>query len=209
MYTDPYGRLRDVPNRPRTTTKDWIEAGYAATGRGGFDAVTVEAIASELGVSKAGFYHRFKNRQALLDAVVDHWILRRQEHVDSQADVDEPGVRLREVVVAVLADDQLRHADAWILLRNPSDPAFAIRTQVVREQFKAFGKRQLTALGFGDHQAELRAQLLFTGYLGLVSDLVARPEPVGPRECRHAVDQLIDMVAAGAPTATPARREHP
>lgn len=181
-------------NRPQTSTADWIEAGYAAVGRGGFEAVSIEALAAELGVSKAGFYHRFRDRQALLDAITDHWILCREEYVQRFADDGEPGTQIRNLLGAALADDRLRQADAWILLHDPADSALASRTRVVREQFLEFGKRQLLALGFGEHQAEVRARLLYTGYIGLVANVVAQSEPVDPAYCQVVVDQLADMI---------------
>jgi AcrR family transcriptional regulator len=51
----------------------WIEAALQAFGGGGPEAVRVEALAASLGVSKGGFYWHFKDRQALLDEMLDGW----------------------------------------------------------------------------------------------------------------------------------------
>jgi len=57
----------------RTPRKAWIEAAQQALGAGGPEAVRVEALAASLGVSKGGFYWHFKDRQALLDEMLDNW----------------------------------------------------------------------------------------------------------------------------------------
>ena len=57
----------------RTPRQAWIEAAQQALGAGGPEAVRVEALAASLGVSKGGFYWHFKDRQALLDEMLDNW----------------------------------------------------------------------------------------------------------------------------------------
>jgi AcrR family transcriptional regulator len=57
----------------RTPREAWIDAALQALAAGGPDAVRVEALAKSLGVSKGGFYHHFKDRQALLEEVLDTW----------------------------------------------------------------------------------------------------------------------------------------
>ena len=51
----------------------WIEAGLKAIGRSGIGGVRVEVLAKDLGVTKGGFYRRFKDRRALLDAMLETW----------------------------------------------------------------------------------------------------------------------------------------
>ena len=51
----------------------WIEAALAELAEGGIERVRVEVVAERLGVTKGGFYRRFKDRRALLDAVLETW----------------------------------------------------------------------------------------------------------------------------------------
>ena len=92
-----------MPNRSQTSTADWIEAGYEAVGRGGLDSINIEAIAEELGVSKAGFYHRFRNRQALIALVIEHWAARAAERFERHAAIADPDARIRAVVKSFIA----------------------------------------------------------------------------------------------------------
>ena len=57
----------------RTPRSSWIDAGLRTLAAGGPDAVRIEALARELGVSKGGFYWHFANRRALLDEMLDAW----------------------------------------------------------------------------------------------------------------------------------------
>lgn len=57
----------------RLTADDWIAAAAARFAEDGADGVRVEPLAKSLGVSKGSFYWHFKDRAALLGAVVDAW----------------------------------------------------------------------------------------------------------------------------------------
>lgn len=62
----------------------WIEAGLRELGRGGIEGVRVEVLAERLGITKGGFYRRFKDRRDLLEAMLETWARGRiasvQEH---------------------------------------------------------------------------------------------------------------------------------
>ena len=54
-------------------SKMWIEAGLRELGRSGIEGVRVEVLAERIGITKGGFYRRFKDRRALLDAMLETW----------------------------------------------------------------------------------------------------------------------------------------
>jgi AcrR family transcriptional regulator len=51
----------------------WIKAGLDQLASGGIESVKVEVLAKSLGVTKGGFYWHFKDRRALLVAIVEDW----------------------------------------------------------------------------------------------------------------------------------------
>jgi AcrR family transcriptional regulator len=57
----------------RTPRSDWIRQGLRALAKGGPDAVRIETLAKELGVSRGGFYWHFADRSALLATMLDTW----------------------------------------------------------------------------------------------------------------------------------------
>jgi AcrR family transcriptional regulator len=82
-----------------TPRERWIDEGLRALAAGGPDAVRVEAIAKELGVTKGGFYWHFADRRALLDDMLDAW---EKEGVDDviqrvEADGGDGRTRLRDL----------------------------------------------------------------------------------------------------------------
>ena len=62
-----------MPPPTRTPPSRWIEAGLDALAVGGPDAVRIEALAEELGITKGGFYRHFDDRNALLEGMLDAW----------------------------------------------------------------------------------------------------------------------------------------
>ena len=78
----------------------WIDAGLAELAKGGIDAVRVEVLAQVMGITKGGFYRRFKDRRALLDAMLDTWAKGRIEAIEKQMELngETPGGRLKSVI---------------------------------------------------------------------------------------------------------------
>ena len=81
-------------------TAKWIEAGLMELAEGGIDRVRVEVVAERLGVTKGGFYRRFKDRRALLDAILDRWSRGRIDAITKQMALGTatPAERLKSVV---------------------------------------------------------------------------------------------------------------
>ena len=78
----------------------WISAGLAALAEGGVDQVRVEVVAERLGVTKGGFYRRFRDRRALLDAMLEDWSRGRIAAIHRQTELGDMGPRdrLRSVI---------------------------------------------------------------------------------------------------------------
>lgn len=57
----------------KVSKQDWIEQSIAILAASGHKAVTLEALLKALGVSHGSFYHHFKNRRELTEAMLDHW----------------------------------------------------------------------------------------------------------------------------------------
>ena len=81
-------------------TGKWIDAGLTELAEGGVERVRVELVAERLGVTKGGFYRRFKDRRALLNAILDTWCQGRIAAIDQQLALGNatPGERLKSVI---------------------------------------------------------------------------------------------------------------
>jgi AcrR family transcriptional regulator len=62
-----------MPAVTRTPRTSWIDAGLRALAAGGPDAVRIDVLAQELGVTRGGFYWYFGSREAFLEEMLDEW----------------------------------------------------------------------------------------------------------------------------------------
>src|SRR6267154_5599958 len=79
----------------------WIEAGFKEIAHAGVDGVRVEVLAKNLGVTKGGFYRRFRDRAALLDGMLQSWRAGRIAAIEKQTSLD--GASARERLKALIA----------------------------------------------------------------------------------------------------------
>jgi AcrR family transcriptional regulator len=73
----------------------WIKAGFAELAHAGVEGVRVEVLAKNLGITKGGFYRRFKDRAALLEAMLRDWSRGRIAAIEAQASLDGETARGR------------------------------------------------------------------------------------------------------------------
>ena len=73
----------------------WIEAGLKEIARSGVEGVRVEVLAKNLGVTKGGFYRRFRDRAALLDGILRSWSAGRIAAIEQQTSLDGATARDR------------------------------------------------------------------------------------------------------------------
>ena len=73
----------------------WIEAGIREIARSGVEGVRVEVLAKNLGVTKGGFYRRFRDRAALLEGILQSWSAGRIAAIEQQTSLDGTTARDR------------------------------------------------------------------------------------------------------------------
>ena len=73
----------------------WIRAGFAELARTGVEGVRVEVLAKNLGVTKGGFDRRFRDRAALLEAMLRDWSSGRIAAIEQQASLEGETARER------------------------------------------------------------------------------------------------------------------
>ena len=95
--TGPTGEARTGEIRGES----WIEAGFEEIARSGVEGVRVEVLAKGLGVTKGGFYRRFRDRSALLEAMLQHWSAGRIAAIERHTSLD--GATARDRLKALVA----------------------------------------------------------------------------------------------------------
>ena len=148
----------------------WVEAGLAELAKGGVDRVRVEVLAERLGVSKGGFYRRFKDRRALLDAILDTWARGRIAAIEKQTERGGETARERLKLLIKLYAERVSAQGMAIELAirqwARSDPAAAAAAASV----DAARLRRVMALygemGFAAPDAQARAVLFYAYIFG-------------------------------------------
>lgn len=151
----------------RTPRESWIQQGLRALAFGGPDVVRVEPLAKALGVTKGSFYWHFRDRQALLDAMLAAW---EETLVDRAIEIADRGggsgrTRLRRLFVAAGEEGIL---DLELSVRDWArrDPAVAERVTRVDNRRLAY-LRPLFAEFCGDAaDVEGRCLLVLTLFVG-------------------------------------------
>jgi AcrR family transcriptional regulator len=86
-WTENEGETMAAPTR--TPRREWIRQGLRLLAEGGPDAVRIEPLAKELGVSRGGFYWHFEDRGALLTAMLDTWEQATTEEVAERLESED------------------------------------------------------------------------------------------------------------------------
>ena len=93
------------PERPaqignvKATRDDWLDLALSVLAAEGVAHVTVLNLSERLGVSRSSFYWYFKNRDELLDALLDRWDRLNTRSIVDQA--DRPAATVNEAVCNV------------------------------------------------------------------------------------------------------------
>jgi AcrR family transcriptional regulator len=159
----------------------WVTAGLAELGRAGIDGVRVEVLAQRLGVTKGGFYRQFKDRGALLQAMLDRWVEGRSAAIERQMELkgETPEERLRSVIrlftervnaQGIAIELAIRQ---WARSNKPAAEAVervdAARVKLVSPLYRR--------MGFSSEQAEARALLFYSFLFGQSLLLFGTPRP--------------------------------
>ncbi|WP_177204183.1 TetR/AcrR family transcriptional regulator [Sphingobium sp. AP50] len=158
------------------TDGDWIDAARDLLIREGIGTVRIDRIAKECGVSRGGFYWRFKNRDALLICLLDDWVAVNRAIIDRA--VVHPAMQKKSAKDAILDLIAL-----WNQQSGQSEYDLAVRgwaktsssalkaTQAIDADYIGGLVAQFHRHGFERADAEFRAFILYNHHLGLCTSL--------------------------------------
>jgi len=150
----------------------WLEAALEALVEGGVDAVRIQPLAARLKLSRTSFYWFFKDRQALLSALVDEWNAKNTGGLVSMADAyaETPSEALLNVISAFL-DDQLFDPRLDFAVRGwalQSAEIMAYVNDADAHRLAAL-RRMLERHGYDPHDADVRARTIYLVQIGYIS----------------------------------------
>jgi len=141
---------------------DWISGAWDMLGENGLDGVRVEPLARRLGVTKGSFYWHFKDRQQLVEALLDRWFAIWDDQMSpAMEDAADPADRIWALFESVVGR-VTRGQTVSLRMLSHSNPDVADRIEERDAQRLSFLKAQLIALGFSADEARVRGQVYQT-----------------------------------------------
>jgi AcrR family transcriptional regulator len=161
---------------PTLTAADWAEAALQMIAESGLGALTVDALAARLGVTKGSFYWHFGGRTDLLRAALGRWEQRTtteaMKGLDAIADI-----RTRLELMLDASSQPPRSRSLYAAL------AEAAEDPVVRQSLNRVASARIgyldtcyRALGLTPPLAKARALLTYAAYRGLLQLAHEAPE---------------------------------
>jgi len=152
--------------KPTLQLERWIAAGFLRLGAEGLDAVRVEVLARDLGVSKGSFYWHFQDREDLLAKLLSRWESNETEWLrESAADREAAATRWARFVRRC-SDPERTPIEAAIRAWARRDTRVATMVSAVEKEMARFIAAVLREIGFTDRTAESWSALALLVYLG-------------------------------------------
>jgi len=178
----------------RTPRDAWVEAATRALAAGGPDAVRVEALAKDLGVSKGGFYWHFEDRGALVEETLDTWERAGTEDVIATVDSEpvDPRAKLRRLFELAPAAKGLFAMELALRDWSRRDRDVAKRVHRVDERRMAYLRLLFGQFCADEEDVEARAMLAYSLFIGSYFVSAAHGKRTRAQVQQLAVDRLLD-----------------
>jgi AcrR family transcriptional regulator len=178
----------------RTPRDRWIEQGLQALAAGGPDAVRVEALAKELGVTKGGFYGSFADRNALLEAMLDTWERESTDEVLDRVEREggDPRTRIQRAGVLTFSSDRLLPIDLAVRDWARRDEAVAERLRRVDDRRMALLREMIGTFCPDADEVEARSLLAFCVAIGAHFLAADHGDRTRAEVLARAADLLLD-----------------
>ncbi|ANP38074.1 TetR family transcriptional regulator [Phaeobacter gallaeciensis] len=157
----------------QTSSADaWLMAAYEELTAHGVGAVKIMPLAKKLGVSRTSFYWYFKDREALLEAMIRHWEDKNTSNLVARTEAYAEN--LFEAVFNLFdcwLDPDLFDSRLDLAIRNwaRSDPSLQARLDLADARRKRAMTDMLIRYGYDPEDAEIRALTMIYTQIGYIS----------------------------------------
>ena len=143
----------------RVSKAEWLSKALALLEKEGPEAVRVERLARELGISKSGFYWHFKDREELRAEMVRYWASEFTKVVTTNPLMQEGTPRERlERTMCMIIDHDLARYDLPLRLWAAADAVIARSVRAVFREREEFARGIFRELGFRGEDLEMRTR---------------------------------------------------
>ena len=156
----------------RLTKTHWIDAAREVLVRSGVNRIKVQLLAVSLETTTGSFYWHFKDRNALLDALLDDWEVRAMTPFTNaleRAGADPFG-QLEAIAKVWISADEFEPAyDSAMREWSRTSAAVERRLRRVDGQRIALLQQIFRGLGFDESRAFIRARIVYFHQIGYYS----------------------------------------
>jgi AcrR family transcriptional regulator len=146
--------------KKRVSKNQWLELALEVLSKEGVSAVKIERLARKLQVSKSGFYWHFRDRQNLLEQLLDYWAYEYTSVIPQNQVLRsvDPKSRLYQVM-QIIQDYNLAKYDLAIRAWAEHDTLAAEAVEKVYQQRRDYIRKAFNELGFRGDELEMRTGL--------------------------------------------------
>lgn len=162
-------RQRKTRGPGRTTRDDWMQAALALLIAEGVEAVKILALAERLDCARSSFYWYFKDRGALLDALLDHWETTNTAALIASTRL--PSSSITEALARLYAGWEAEGGFDTAL--DFAIRGWALRDDTVRARLAASDEARIAALaamfrrhGYPEAEADVRGRIVYFTQIG-------------------------------------------
>ncbi|MBS1139865.1 MAG: regulatory protein, TetR [Proteobacteria bacterium] len=164
-------RNRTTATRTQLDPDRWVEVANDLLAKEGVSGLRVEVLAKRCGVTKGSFYWHFKDRQALLDAVLEQWKLGRIRDIEKTTAVTPGNERdqLHYAIEVYGASRNRKGMSIELAVRDWArhDAQAAAIVEAVDLYRLECTRKLFVAAGMSDAEAKSRSLLLYACVFGL------------------------------------------
>ncbi|UMA66479.1 TetR/AcrR family transcriptional regulator [Roseivivax marinus] len=177
----------------------WLAAAKAAFLDGGLGAVRIQPLAAGLGLSRTSFYWFFRDRAAILDALLDLWDVQNTDALVAATEAYAETVSEAVLNVIALFIDEARFEPRFELaVRGWAHGSDAVMTRVNRADAKRLDaiRAMFERFGIPSDEADVRARTVYLVQIGYISMQVRETR----EERLTRVPDYVKTFAGAAPT---------
>lgn len=182
----------DKSKAERLGPENWVDAAYEVFEREGLGAIRIGPLAMGLGVTRGSFYWHFRDRSALLGAVLSRWGVRETESIISNNERlgGSPSERLARLLEVCASDDGHPELGIREWATGSKDALEAVQEMDARRM------EYLTELAHGAgvplDAATSRARIAYRAWLSLYTGVA----PASPKERISDMGELHRMMVS-------------
>src|SRR5574343_1380090 len=164
-------RTKSATSRTQLDPTRWIDAAIDVLASEGIAGLRIEVLAKRCGVTKGSFYWHFRDRQALLDAVLERWREGRIRDIEKTT-AGLPGAEVEQLhhVIEIYGANRNRKGIAIELAVRDwarHDAQAAVVVEAVDLYRLECTQRLFIAKGMSEADAKSRSLLLYACVFGL------------------------------------------